>query len=111
MDNGNLLRRRPLRGWRYANAVHALTAFGFFLLPFLPTIYYTTIDPSIYHFAPERIGGYWRYTVDQDFWYLPLYNAQYPALSADSEFMLTGRYYSFPPQSAPADFAIDPPTS
>jgi len=63
----------PLRGLRYANFLHALIAFGFIFPPFLLVIYYTSIDPSIFVYAPERIGGYWCYMVDKEFWFTSLY--------------------------------------
>ena len=63
---------RPAKGWRYENGLNVL----FFLLlipPYLLHTYYLVIDPQIYLYPTERVGDYWAFYANTDFWYYPYF--------------------------------------
>jgi signal transduction histidine kinase len=67
---------RPLRGWKWERWGNNLFIFGLVVIPFLGHHYFSSIDPQIFYFNPEKIGGYWQFGIHTDFWYYPFYRIQ-----------------------------------
>lgn len=64
---------RPFKRWSWEKTANYSFIVGLIVLPFLVQIYYSSIEPILFTFNPERIDGYWQFKPDTSTWYYPIY--------------------------------------
>lgn len=65
---------RPFHGWKWEKVANNFWLFGLIIIPFLGHNYFSSIDPQLFYYHPERIDGYWQFAINTSFWYRGFYS-------------------------------------